>query len=123
MSSTLSEIALEFIHRARRGDITGAEALCTANARHHNPWFAPGMPTLLAAIAEADRDAPDGSFEPLRTIEGPDHVAIHSRVRHKPDEPGMACVHIFRFEDGRIADLWDVAQAIPPESPNTDGML
>jgi len=29
--------------------------------------------------------------------------------------------YLFRFENGRIAELWDVAQEIPADSPNANG--
>jgi hypothetical protein len=32
-------------------------------------------------------------------------------------------VHILRFENSRIAEMWDIAQEIPPDSPNALGMF
>ena len=34
-----------------------------------------------------------------------------------------AVVHFFRFEKGRIAEMWDVGQEIPSDSPNENGMF
>ena len=31
-------------------------------------------------------------------------VVVHAHVRQKPDDLGAIVVHIFRFEDGDIAD-------------------
>lgn len=50
-------------------------------------------------------------------------VAVHSRVRMNRDHPGVAVVHIFRFEDDRIAELWDIGQPAPESSPNSPGMF
>ena len=36
---------------------------------------------------------------------------------------GTGKVHIFRFEQGRIAELWDLAQPISTDSPNENGMF
>jgi predicted SnoaL-like aldol condensation-catalyzing enzyme len=44
-------------------------------------------------------------------------------VRLKPGDLGVALVHIFRFADGRIVELWDVGQPVPEESPNQYGMF
>lgn len=52
-----------------------------------------------------------------------DLVAVHARVRMKPGDPGVALVHIFRFEGDRIAELWDIGQAPPENSPNEHGMF
>jgi predicted SnoaL-like aldol condensation-catalyzing enzyme len=32
-------------------------------------------------------------------------------------------VHIFRFEQGRIVELWDLGQEVPESSPNQYGMF
>ena len=47
--------------------------------------------------------APDAQFDVKRVIAEGDSVAVHSHVRHRPSEPGIAVVHIFRFEGDRIA--------------------
>jgi predicted SnoaL-like aldol condensation-catalyzing enzyme len=39
----------------------------------------------------------------------------------KPGEPGIAVVHIFRFEKGRIIEMWDISQLLPVDSPNRLG--
>lgn len=66
---------------------------------------------------------PEKSLVVQRTITEGDLVAVHSRVRHAPGGSLAATVHIFRFADGRIAELWDVAQEEPPDSPNQRGMF
>jgi predicted SnoaL-like aldol condensation-catalyzing enzyme len=50
-------------------------------------------------------------------------VAVHSRVRQTPGDPGGAVVHLFRFEGDRIAELWDIGQPVPAESVNDNGMF
>jgi len=50
-------------------------------------------------------------------------VATLAHVRHKKGEPGAAVVHVFRFEGDRIAELWDVGQEVPADSPNQNGMF
>ena len=41
----------------------------------------------------------------------------------KPDDNGAALVHLFRFEGDRIAELWDIGQAVPEQSVNANGMF
>ena len=50
-------------------------------------------------------------------------VAVHSLMRFHPAHPGVAVVHVFRFEGDKIAEFWDVAQVLPDESPNKNGPL
>jgi hypothetical protein len=45
-------------------------------------------------------------------------------VHHNPYFPaGFATLHLFRFEAGKIVELWDLGQPMPAESPNKDGMF
>lgn len=50
-------------------------------------------------------------------------MALHGRVRLKFEDLGTALVHIFRFEDDRIVELWDLGQPVPEDSPNENGMF
>ena len=40
-----------------------------------------------------------------------------------PDDLGHVVVGIFRVEDGRIVEHWDVMQQVPTESANTHRMF
>ena len=66
---------------------------------------------------------PDKELKVHRVIEDGDQVATFSEVHHKSGDPGAAVVHIFRFEGDRIAELWDVGQEVPADSPNKNGMF
>jgi predicted SnoaL-like aldol condensation-catalyzing enzyme len=116
-------IALDFLRLAREGNRAGAERLVAPGARHHNPYFAAGMPALLDAMDEAARTVPGRQLDVQRVVADGEYVVIHSHVRRAPAEPGTAVVHILRFEGDRIAELWDIGQAVPVDSPNADGMF
>jgi len=62
------------------------------------------------------------SASPSKTPEG-GFVVVHFHVRHGPGDLGAAVAHIFRFEEGRIVELWDLGQPVPEESPNRYGMF
>ena len=49
--------------------------------------------------------------------------AAISFLRMKPGDKGIAVVHLLRFEGGHVAELWDVGQAVPEDSPNPNGMF
>jgi predicted SnoaL-like aldol condensation-catalyzing enzyme len=48
---------------------------------------------------------------------------MHSHVRHNATEPGYALVHIFRFRGDHIVEMWDIAEAVPAQTPNENGMF
>ena len=116
-------IALDVLRHAPEGDRAAIERLVAAGAKHHNPHFAAGMPALLEAIEAAAKASPERKLEVKRVVAEGDYVVVHSHVRHRPGDLGAALVHIFRFEGDRIAELWDVAQPVPADSPNADGMF
>ena len=90
---------------------------------HHNPYFASDAESLKAGMAANAQQFPQKALDVLRVIGEADLVAVHSRVRHTPDERGFALVHILRFDGDRIAELWDVAMEIPADMKNTQGMF
>ena len=115
--------ALEFLQLAREGSRAAAERLLTPGARHHNPYFKAGMPALLDAIEAAARTAPDRLSDTKHVVSDGEFVAVHSHVRQRQGDQGAAVFHLFRFEGDRIAELWDVAQPVPADDPNADGMF
>ena len=123
-TETNREIAIDFLTRAARGEARDAMRRYAApDFVHHNPWFAPDAASLATAMDANARENPQKELHVQRTIaEGP-LVVVHASVRHQAGDRPAAVVHIFRFEDGRICELWDVGQEEPADSPNTAGMF
>jgi predicted SnoaL-like aldol condensation-catalyzing enzyme len=124
MANRNKDAAVSFLTMASRGDVREAYSkFVGADFKHHNPYFEGSADTLMTAMEENARDNPNKTLDMKLAIEEGDLVAVHSHVRLKPDRPGGAVVHIFRFEEGRIVELWDVGQEVPEQSPNQYGML
>ena len=66
---------------------------------------------------------PHKAIEIKRVLADGDLVAVHAHVRLNPGDPGVATIHLFRFEGDRIVELWDVGQAVPENSLNDNGMF
>ena len=118
------EIAVDFLNRAARGEARDAMRRYAApDFVHHNPWFAPDAESLASAMDANAREHPQKELHVQRTIaEGP-LVVVHASVQHDPGQQPAAVVHIFRFEDGQIRELWDIGQEGREDSPNTAGMF
>ena len=117
------DAAITFLELASSGRVDEAfEHFVAPGFRHHNAYFAGDRESLARAMREAHVSAPNKVFEVRQTLEEGDRVAVHSRVR-KAAGPEIAVVHIFRFEGDRIAELWDVGQQEPENSPNGNGMF
>ena len=66
---------------------------------------------------------PGWTYEIKHAYVDGDIAIIHSHVRMKADDRGMAVVDIFRFEKGKIVEHWDVVQPIPEKSANNNTMF
>jgi predicted SnoaL-like aldol condensation-catalyzing enzyme len=117
-------IAVDFLQKASRGHAQQAwEQYGSRTFVHHNPWFPSDGPSLVAAMDDNARQFPQKELEILRTVAEGDLVVVHSRVRHEPGGSDAALAHIFRFEGGRMRELWDIGMELPPDSPNELGMF
>lgn len=124
MTASNKETALDFLRLVTAGEIDRAyDAYVATGMRHHNAWFAAGADALREAMKAAHVQQPDKIFEVKQAIADGDRVAVHSHLRFKPEDPGLAVVHIFRFEAGRIAEMWDLGMQVPASSPNADGLF
>lgn len=124
MADNNKDTAISFLKLAASGKVREAYSKFVGlGFRHHNPFFEGSAEALMAGMEENARQNPNKSLEVKRAIAEGELVAVHSHVRQTPDDLGAAVVHLFRFEDGRIVELWDVGQPIPKESPNQYGMF
>ncbi len=57
----------------------------------------------------------------VMNVFGEGEMAMHSHIALWSGDTGIAAVHLFRFQDGMIAEMWDCGQPVPPDSPNKDG--
>ena len=91
--------------------------------KHHNPHFPGDQDVLAAAMDESAREFPKRTHEILLVISDGDLVAVHSRLKLTPEHDPLSVVHIMRFENGKVAELWDVVQFSVENSPNENGMF
>ena len=118
------DIATSFLQMCSRGDVREAyERYVSADFVHHNAWFPGDRESLLRAMEQSATAEPNKSFEVKQVIDGGDRVAVLSHLKRAGADLEYAVVHIARFADGRIVELWDLGQEIPKDSPNALGMF
>ena len=90
---------------------------------HHNQYFRGDRETIILAIEEDARANPEKQVDVKMTLEDGDLVTTYSHVQQNREDPGFALMHIFRFKDSTIMEMWDINQAILEDSPNENGMF
>ena len=123
-TQTLKEAAVDFLTRVVAGDIRGAyERHIGDGFRHHNPYFAGNADALRRGMEEDEARNPGKKLDVQVALQDGNYVAVHSRLRRSSSEPDIAVVHIFRFEQGKISEAWDIAQVAPNQIVNMNGMF
>jgi predicted SnoaL-like aldol condensation-catalyzing enzyme len=121
---SLKEAAVDFLMQIVSGDVRGAyERHVGEGFRHHNPYFAGDAQSLREGMEEDEVRNPGKKLDVQVALQEGNYVAVHSRLRRGSTEPDIAVVHVFRFEDGRIVELWDIAQIAPKQIVNKNGMF
>lgn len=104
-------------------DFAAASKYMAPRYIQHNPAAADGHEGLAAYIDWFKRDFPNLKAEVKRVIAEGDFVVLHVHGTNGPDPHGTAVIDVFRVEDGKVAEHWDVIQAIPAEIANPNGMF
>lgn len=118
------DIAREFFRMVTSGQVREAyEKYISNDFRHHNAYFRGDRETLLVGMEESEKQFPGKLLEIRHQLEDGDLVATHSLLRISPDKPGMVVVHIVRFVNDKIVEMWDIGQEIPKDSPNENGLF
>ena len=119
-----SQIATEFLTMAASGRVRDAYERHVSDAfTHHNAYFPGDRESLLVAMEQSAASEPNKSFTVKQVIEAGDRVVVFSHLQRASSSEQYAVVHILRFVDSRIVEMWDVAQEIPAHSPNALGMF
>ncbi len=91
--------------------------------RQHNPGAADGAESYIAFMKRLAQTYPDFRMETKRIIAEGNYVVLHSHLILKPGDRGLAVVDIFRLENGKIVEHWDVVQEVPETSANNNTMF
>ncbi|HAT1822245.1 nuclear transport factor 2 family protein [Legionella pneumophila] len=89
----------------------------------HNPMAQDGLDGLKNYLTYLKNTYPQSHSEIKRIIADGDYVVVHVHSVLEPDTKGRAIIDIFRLENGKIYEHWDVIQPIPDEAANSNGMF
>ena len=86
--------------------------------KQHNPYAATGAGPAIAFLGGHVKQNPQCSTDIKRVIAEGDLVAIHNNPKANPNDRGSAVVDIFRIENGKVVEHWDVVQPVAEKSAN-----
>jgi predicted SnoaL-like aldol condensation-catalyzing enzyme len=86
----------------------------------HNPRAADGPEGLKAFLAFLREKFPDYHSEIKRVFADGDYVIVHVHNVPTPGSRGNAIIDIFKLENGKVVEHWDVRQEIPEQSANSN---
>jgi predicted SnoaL-like aldol condensation-catalyzing enzyme len=91
--------------------------------RQHNPQAHDGPVGFIQFVLGLFGQFPDASLEIKRAVAEGDLVITHSLMRTGPQDRGTAVADIFRLENGKVVEHWDVLQPVPETSVNDNTMF
>jgi predicted SnoaL-like aldol condensation-catalyzing enzyme len=89
----------------------------------HNPQAADGPEAFIGFVKWIRGEFPELHLDIKRMIAEGDLVVTHSHLKNSPDDRGTAVVDLFRVENGKIVEHWDVLQPIPEGAANDNTMF
>ena len=101
----------------------GMDAYLGDTYTQHNPGVADGPEAFRAFFKSFFADRPTSQFNVQRVFCEGDYVTVHAHWVEHPDDGGSAVMDIFRLENGRIMEHWDVMQPVPEEMAHTNTMF
>ncbi len=89
----------------------------------HSQLAPPGRDALKAFLDTVKEQSPQGEHRILRAFVDEDHVTVHYHVIRWPGDPGFVVMDIFRIENGKIKEHWDVMQDVVEGGPNPNSQF
>lgn len=104
-------------------DFETAASLIGRRYVQHNPRIADGVDGLNGFVDYLRETFPELRADVRSIFADGDFVIAHVHGVRVPGQRGSAIVDIFRLEDGKIVEHWDVSQPVPEEAENPNGMF
>ena len=115
---------VEFYEKAlNQKDFEAASRYLGPRYTQHNPVAADGPEGLKAFIQFLRDKFPSSRSEIKRVFADGDYVIVHVHAMRESGTRGRAIIDIFKLENGKIVEHWDVGQDIPEKAANPNGMF
>jgi predicted SnoaL-like aldol condensation-catalyzing enzyme len=121
---TNKKIVIDFYDKAlNQKDFEAAAKSFEPKYIQHNPNVPDGIEAFKGLVTMLKEKFPKSRSEIKRVIADGDLVVLHVHSLREPGQRGRAIVDIFRLENGKIVEHWDVVQDIPEKAANDNTMF
>src|SRR6266849_4627183 len=118
------KVVVDFYEKAiNQKDFEAAAKYLGPRYTQHNPAAADGPEGLKAFLGFLREKFPNARSEIKRVFADGDYVILHVHAVREPGSRGAAIVDIFKLENGKIVEHWDVRQEVPEKAANSNGMF
>jgi predicted SnoaL-like aldol condensation-catalyzing enzyme len=118
------QVVLDFYEKAiNQKDFDAASKHFGPRYTQHNPMAADGPEGLRRFLEFLKEKSPRSRGEVKRVFADGEYVILHVHAVREPGARGSAIVDIFKLENGKIVEHWDVIQEIPEKAANANGMF
>ena len=118
------KVVLDFYEKGlNQKDADAAIALMGNRYVQHNPGAADGPEGFRKFIGFLKEKFPNSKSEIKRSFVDGDYVILHVHAVREPGQRGSAIIDVFKLENGKIVEHWDVVQPIPENPANNNGMF
>ena len=89
----------------------------------HNPRVPDGSDAMTKYFVPYFNSHPDARNDIKRVVAEGNFVVLHVHSKQNSGDRGRAIVDIFRVDNGKVVEHWDVIQEIPDQAANDNGIF
>lgn len=118
------QLVVEFYDRFfNKHEAVAAAEVVAEDYIQHNPEVPDGKEPFVGFFTGFFAENPDSKARIVRSAADGDLVWLHVHATNGADDPGQAVIDIFRVEEGKIVEHWDVIQNVPTSAANQNTMF
>lgn len=118
------KVVVEFYEKAlNQKDFEAAAKYFGPRYTQHNPNAPDGPEGFKTFLQFLKEKFPNSRSEIKRVFADGDYVILHVHAVREPGTRGNAIIDIFKLENGKVVEHWDVVQPIPEKAANSNGMF
>jgi predicted SnoaL-like aldol condensation-catalyzing enzyme len=93
------------------------------NYIQHKPEVETGPEGVLNFVRSIYQQSPQHRARIVRSFVEDDYVILHVHIIDGVEAPNIAVMDIFRVENGKLMEHWDVAHPVPETAKNSNGVF